>query len=98
MSVSLLRYGCGYITRTSKKRIFFKNYFMKIITASGLKCWRCSSDASNSKFCGASIDLSQITELQKRYNYAECDAKPPSNVQNSENLIPKCRVLLQLGE
>jgi hypothetical protein len=64
--------------------------------STGLTCWRCSSDGSNSKFCGAAIDFSQITESNKRWNYVECDAKPSNNVENNENLIPKCRILLQL--
>lgn len=77
---------------------------MKIITASGLTCWRCSSDASNSKFCGETLDLSEISVQQKRWNYVECDTKPPQGSVdkieglNVDNLIPKCRVLLQMGE
>lgn len=74
------------------------NKLWKLFTASGLRCWRCSSDATNSKFCGDTLDLSQITEQQKRWNYVECDVKPPQNAEKIENLIPKCRILLQLGE
>lgn len=77
---------------------------MKIITASGLsklRCWRCSSDASNAGFCGDTLNLTQISEQQKRWNYVECTEKPPQtaeNIENIEKLIPKCRILLQLGE
>lgn len=63
-----------------------------------MRCWRCSSDATNSKFCGDTLDLSEITEQQKRWNYVECNAKPPNNADQIENLIPKCRILLQHGE
>lgn len=74
--------------------VIFSILFL-INDSSGLRCWRCSSDATNSKFCGATLDLSQITDQQKKWNYVECDAKPPNTVENIENLIPKCRVLLQ---
>jgi len=74
--------------------VIFSILFL-INDTSGLRCWRCSSDASNSKFCGDTLDLSQITVQQKRWNYVECDVKPPNNVDNIENLIPKCRILLQ---
>lgn len=71
---------------------------MKIITASGLRCWRCSSDASSSTFCGKTLELRELNDQQKRWSYVECSEKPPQNIENIENLIPKCKILLQHGE
>ncbi len=81
----------------TQERIKIK-LLIKIITAYGLKCWRCSSDATNSKFCGDTLDLSQLTDQQKRWSYVECETKAPKDLETIENLIPKCRILLQLGE
>ncbi|KAJ6649510.1 hypothetical protein Bhyg_04746 [Pseudolycoriella hygida] len=65
------------------------------VNASGLRCWRCSSDATTSKFCGETLDLSEISEHQKRWSYVECDKKTPQYTGKNKNLIPKCRILLQ---
>ncbi|KAG4080676.1 hypothetical protein HA402_013206 [Bradysia odoriphaga] len=77
--------------------VIFSILFL-INDSSGLKCWRCSSDSSNSQFCGATLDLSSITHQQKKWSYVDCDPKPPNtvkNITNLESLIPKCKVLLQ---
>jgi len=43
---------------------------------SALKCWRCSSDASNAAFCDDPFDQSIITEQQRRWSYVECSFPP----------------------
>jgi hypothetical protein len=47
--------------------------------ASALKCWRCSSDASNAAFCDDPFDQSIITEQQRRWSYVECSFPPTQN-------------------
>ncbi|XP_037038109.1 uncharacterized protein LOC119075691 [Bradysia coprophila] len=77
--------------------VIFSILFL-INDSSGLKCWRCSSDATNIEFCGATLDLSKLTDQQKKRYYVDCDTKPPNtvaNIENVETLIPKCRVSLQ---
>ncbi|XP_031633894.1 uncharacterized protein LOC116347454 [Contarinia nasturtii] len=44
-----------------------------------LKCWRCSSDASNSAFCNEPFDASNISEHVRRYSYVEC-TDPPAHL------------------
>lgn len=59
-------------------------YFL-ILTASALKCWRCSSDASNAAFCGDPFDASIITEPQRRWGYTECSQPPQAQNPYSQN-------------
>jgi len=75
--------------------LIFSILFLNDTTA--LKCFRCSSDATNFKFCEDILDFSQMTEQQKLWNYVECDAAPPPHYpdENSGNLIAKCRIILQ---
>ncbi|XP_031638946.1 uncharacterized protein LOC116351249 [Contarinia nasturtii] len=41
-----------------------------------IKCWRCSSDASNAAFCADPFDASGISEQQRRWSYVECTFPP----------------------
>lgn len=49
------------------------------ISASALKCWRCSSDASNGAFCDDTFDQTIINEQQRRWGYVECSHPPQAN-------------------
>jgi len=58
--------------------------------ASAIKCWRCSSDASNAAFCNDPFDSSIISEQQRRWSYVDCSYPPgqlnpygPSNTQRA---------------
>jgi len=44
--------------------------------ASAIKCWRCSSDASNAAFCDDPFDASIINEQQRRWSYVDCSYPP----------------------
>ncbi|XP_055303862.1 uncharacterized protein LOC129569231 [Sitodiplosis mosellana] len=44
--------------------------------ASAIKCWRCSSDASNAAFCNDPFDASIISDQQRRWSYVECTYPP----------------------
>lgn len=61
------------------------NSYSFLFTASALKCWRCSSDASNAAFCGDPFDASIITEPQRRWGYTECSQPPQAQNPYSQN-------------
>jgi len=44
--------------------------------ASAIKCWRCSSDASNAAFCDDPFDASIINEQQRRWSFVDCSYPP----------------------
>jgi len=63
-----------------------------------LKCWRCSSDASNAAFCDDPFDQSIITEQQRRWSYVECSFPPtqinPYNTAGQTRAV--CKKVKQL--
>lgn len=42
----------------------------------GLKCWRCSSDASTAAFCDDPFSQDIITEQQRRWSFVDCSYPP----------------------
>lgn len=68
--------------------------------ATAIKCWRCSSDASNAAFCNDPFDSSIITEQQRRWSYVECSYPPgqlnPFNGQSNQR--PVCKKTKQWGK
>lgn len=68
--------------------------------ASAIKCWRCSSDASNAAFCNDPFDASIISDQQRRWSYVEC-TYPPGQLNpysNSANQRAVCKKVKQLGK
>lgn len=66
--------------------------------ASAIKCWRCSSDASNAAFCNDPFDASIISDQQRRWSYVEC-TYPPGQLNpysNSANQRAVCKKVKQL--
>lgn len=39
-----------------------------------------------------------MSEQQIRWDYVECTEQSPPDGLNIENLIPKCRILVQIGK
>ncbi|XP_037036475.1 uncharacterized protein LOC119074449 [Bradysia coprophila] len=76
--------------------IVFAVYLMQDTTA--LKCWKCASDATATKFCGKNLDKSNLTENQIKDSYVEC-----KNNHNSAQLkakgdevVHRCEVYKQI--
>lgn len=71
-----------------------------MFAALALKCWRCSSDASNAEFCPDPFNISGINEYQKRWSYVEC-SYPPQQLNpysQTPNQRAVCKKVKQLGE
>ncbi|KAG4076456.1 hypothetical protein HA402_005899 [Bradysia odoriphaga] len=76
--------------------IVFVAYLMQDTTA--LKCWKCASDASATKFCGRNLDTSNLTEEQKQANYVECknDHNFAQFNAKGEEVVHRCEVYKQI--
>lgn len=70
-----------------------------VIVASAIKCWRCSSDASNAAFCDDPFDASIINEQQRRWSYVDCSYPPgqlnPYSQSSTQRAV--CKKTKQLG-
>lgn len=77
-----------------------KNKIFPLFSASALKCWRCSSDASNAAFCDDPFDQSIITEQQRRWSFVECSFPPtqinPYNSNGQTRAV--CKKVKQLSK
>lgn len=69
-------------------------------TANAIKCWRCSSDASNAAFCDDPFDASIISDQQRRWSYVECSYPPgqqnPYSANSNQRAV--CKKVKQLGK
>ncbi|XP_055683099.1 uncharacterized protein LOC129789974 [Lutzomyia longipalpis] len=64
--------------------------------ATALRCWRCSSDATNAAFCGDPFDPSILTEQQRRWSYVDCSFPPSQlNPYSSTQSRPVCKKMKQ---
>lgn len=70
------------------------------LSASAIKCWRCSSDASNAAFCDDPFDASIINEQQRRWSFVDCSYPPgqlnPYSQSSTQRAV--CKKTKQLGK
>ncbi|XP_055376057.1 uncharacterized protein LOC129608525 isoform X2 [Condylostylus longicornis] len=66
-----------------------------VLTANALKCWRCSSDATNGAFCSDPFDPEIITDQQKYWSYVNCTYPYNFNQQSANVIRPVCKKLVQ---
>lgn len=94
ISIEVTVFNYVEITRHNNPLVCF------FFTVSALRCWRCSSDASNAAFCNDPFDSSIITEQQRRWSFVECSYPPgqlnPYNLQPNQR--PVCKKTKQWGE
>lgn len=84
----------------TNKTIFYYIFFLFSFLASAIKCWRCSSDASNAAFCNDPFDASIISDQQRRWSYVEC-TYPPGQLNpysQASNQRAVCKKVKQLGK
>lgn len=86
------------ITVSIQKGVFSKNQstfvrvsskkLSKFLSAMAIKCWRCSSDAANAKFCADPFE-----PLNRNFVYVECSEKE----DHSDNMRAVCKKAKKLG-
>lgn len=87
-----------FMKQINSLTIFFLFFFHEI--ASAIKCWRCSSDASNAAFCNDPFDASIISDQQRRWSYVEC-TYPPGQLNpysQASNQRAVCKKDIKLGK
>lgn len=67
--------------------------------AVALKCWRCTSDAANGKFCGDPFEPAKLKETELRAHYVDC-VRPPAKIDgvDTTNYQATCKKMQQQGE
>lgn len=75
-----------FCSKNEKKNSILKP---KQISAIAFQCWCCSSDESDSEFCGKVLDESKLTRYEKAVNLVTCSYP---QYEKGRDLITKCMI------
>jgi len=64
--------------------------------ADALKCFRCSSDATNSEYCRDPFQPEHAQEGQRRWHYVDCSFPPSQGTYGQGGTRPVCMKMKQI--
>ena len=69
-----------------------------LLSATALRCWRCSSDNTNGEFCRDPFNVTLMSDVQRKWAYVDC-VLPVGQIQPHQLSKARsvCKKMVQQG-